>query len=139
MPQNSSAPGWAARLLLVEDDPADRELIRRALQDGPVAVELVCASDGQEALDYLLRQGLYENSREARRPDLVLLDLNMPRLNGFQVLAQLRKYAELDRIPVVVLSAYRDVDRHARGLDAVSVLRKPPSVRELVSVLRTHC
>ena len=89
------------------------------------------ARDGAEALLLL--------ARATELPCLILLDLMMPVMDGATFREAQRRDPRLAAIPVVVLSAYRDLERHASSLDAVSVLRKPPSVRELVSVLRTHC
>ncbi|HZJ53959.1 MAG TPA: response regulator [Myxococcaceae bacterium] len=116
-------------VLVVEDDIDIRQALIEILEDH--GFHAVGASDGAEALDFLLRA-----------PDLpcvILLDLMMPVMDGAAFREAQRREPRLASIPVVVLSAYWDVDRHADGLDAVSVLRKPPSVRELVNVLQTHC
>ena len=78
-------------------------------------------------------------ARATELPCLILLDLMMPVMDGASFREAQRSDPRLASIPVVVLSAYRDPERHAGALDAVTILRKPPSVRELVNVLRAHC
>ena len=116
-------------VLVVEDDLDVRQaLIEVVVEHG---FEAVGARDGAEALILL--------ARATELPCLILLDLMMPVMDGISFREAQRRDPRLAPIPVVVLSAYRDVERHASSLDAVSVLRKPPSVRELVNVLRAHC
>jgi CheY-like chemotaxis protein len=122
-------------ILLVEDNPADVEIARRALRETGGAVELIVVRDGQEALDYLLRR-----DRDGwRSPDLILLDLNMPRLNGLEVLRQVRANAELAGVPVIVLTTSdrpEDVQQtYAAG--ATSYIEKPQDFGRFVEVLRT--
>jgi CheY-like chemotaxis protein len=137
MPATNFFPSSGAKILLVEDDPGDRELIGRALQEVGLQVDLGFAADGQEALDLLLR-GRCEDSASPRRPNLILLDLNMPRVNGYQVLAELRKYADLDRIPVVVLTTSRQQQDIARSYDlgANSFVSKPAEISLFNSTVR---
>jgi len=116
-------------VLVVEDDADIRQALVEILEDhgfGAVGVR-----HGGEALDYLTRAQVL--------PCVILLDLMMPVMDGASFRAAQRLDPRLCAIPVVVLSAYRDLDRQADGLDAVSVLNKPPSVRELVSVIHAHC
>jgi two-component system, chemotaxis family, response regulator Rcp1 len=91
----------ATEILLVEDNPADVRLTRLALQDGMVRNNLNVAEDGVEALDFLYKRGKYGG---VPRPDLILLDLNMPRKDGREVLAAIKSDGDLRRIPVVVLT-----------------------------------
>ena len=116
-------------MLVVEDDTD----IRQALEEiiGEHGFAAVGARNGREALDFL--------SRATELPCLILLDLMMPVMDGATFREAQRRDPRIAAIPVVVLSAYRDLDRRAVGLDAVSVLNKPPSVHELLAVLRTHC
>jgi chemotaxis family two-component system response regulator Rcp1 len=88
-------------VLLVEDDEDDVRLTREALRDSKVIVNMAVAADGEEALERLRRKGKFT---EAVRPDLILLDLNLPRVSGREVIAQLKGDAELKTIPVVVLT-----------------------------------
>jgi len=116
-------------VMVVEDDVDIRQALIEILEDHGFGA--VGARDGAEALNIL--------SRATELPCVILLDLMMPVMDGATFRQAQRQDPRLASIPVVVLSAYRDVDRHAAPLDAASVLRKPPSVRELVTVLRTHC
>lgn len=88
-------------VLLVEDDEDDVRLTREALRDSKVIVSMTVASDGEQALQRLRREGPFA---DAPRPDLILLDLNLPRLSGREVIAELKKDPELKLIPVVVLT-----------------------------------
>src|ERR1700677_1587070 len=89
-------------ILLVEDNPADIKITQRALRDRGLPVELLVVRDGQEAVEYLLRQGPYATDTNWRSPALILLDLNLPRLTGREVLQRIRGRAELKAVPVVV-------------------------------------
>jgi two-component system response regulator len=125
-------------ILLAEDDPGDQELTRRALESDVHQAELRIVQDGREALDYLYRRGKYENPALAPWPDLILLDLNMPRLNGRQVLEELRKHPDLARIPVVVLttsSHEEDVSR-CYSLGCNSFISKPAEMAPFLAVIR---
>ncbi len=90
------------RVLLVEDNPGDADLAKETFEAGKLHVEIFVAIDGAEAIDYLLLRGRYA---EAHKPDLILLDLNLPKMDGRQVLAELKKHEELRRIPVVILTS----------------------------------
>lgn len=97
------------KILLVEDNPADAELAKENLECCKILHELDVVVDGVEALLYLRREGAYQN---ANRPDLILLDLNLPRMDGRELLTAIKADAELRRIPVVILTsstAERDV------------------------------
>ena len=95
------------RILLVEDDPNDIELTIGALRECNLANEIVIARDGVEALDYLYRRGNFASHPDGN-PIVILLDLKMPKLDGFQVLRQLKSDEELRFIPVVVLTSSRE-------------------------------
>ncbi|HVP59747.1 MAG TPA: response regulator [Myxococcaceae bacterium] len=116
-------------VLVVEDDLDIQQALVEIIEEHGFSA--VGVGDGSEALDFLRR------AREL--PRLILLDLMMPLMDGATFRQEQRQDPRLAPIPVVVLSAYRDLEAHARGLDAVSILRKPPNVRELVAVLRAHC
>lgn len=94
----------AGVILLVEDDPDDQELVKRAVGASAFAGDLRIVSDGEEALEYLYRRGDYSFVRNAPRPDLILLDLNMPKLDGRAVLSHIKADPELRSIPVVILT-----------------------------------
>ena len=127
-----------AVILLAEDDPGDQELIRRALQSHERAARLIVVSDGEAAMDYLLQRGCYEDPDMAPRPDLLLLDLNMPKLDGRQVLAQIRAEPSLRRLPVVVLTTSRqeeDIDR-SYELGCNSFVTKPLDIEPFMRAIR---
>ena len=111
-------------LLLVEDDPGDVRLTREALRDCGIACQVHAVADGVEALRYLRGEGPYAS---ARRPHLVLLDLNLPRRDGREVLREMKADPLLRRIPVVVLTTSDSADdvRTAYDLHANSYIRKP--------------
>jgi CheY-like chemotaxis protein len=104
MPSKRRTP---AIILLVEDNPADQELIRRAAKEAAFGKELRIVEDGEEALAYLFRRGQYQAPAASPKPDLLLLDLNLPRVDGYQVLEEIRKDLNLCRMPVVVLTTSR--------------------------------
>jgi CheY-like chemotaxis protein len=122
-------------VLLVEDDPGDTLMIREAFEDNKVRNRLTCVTDGEQAMSYLRRQG--ENG-EAPRPDLVLLDLNLPRKDGREVLAEIKGDEELSTIPVVVLTtsqAEEDVLRSYK-LHANAYVTKPVDFERFIDVVR---
>jgi CheY-like chemotaxis protein len=126
-------------ILLVEDNPADIQITQRALRDSGIPVDLLVVRDGQEAVDYLLRQGPHAHNEAWRNPDLILLDLNLPRLTGREVLDRIRARKELRAVPVVVLTTSRrpeDVQElYAAG--ANTYIEKPQDFNRFVEVLRT--
>ncbi|OHB25986.1 MAG: response regulator [Desulfuromonadaceae bacterium GWC2_58_13] len=122
-------------ILLVEDNPADVRLTIEALKEGKVINNLHVAKDGVVALDILYRRPPYENSV---RPDLILLDLNLPRKDGREVLAVIKSEETLKRIPVVVLTtskAEEDVLR-SYGLHANCYISKPVDLDQFIKVIR---
>ena len=124
----------AAEILLVEDDPADVELTQETMASAKVMINLHVVGDGVEALDFLRRQGKY---REARRPDLILLDLNLPRMDGRTFLSELKADNQLKTIPVVVLTtsqAEEDIVRSYR-LGANCYITKPVGLKEFARVV----
>ncbi len=124
-----------AVVLLVEDDLGDQIITREAFKGLKVPHELRVVPDGKEALDYLYRQGDYQG---APRPDLILLDLNMPRVNGQQVAARIHSDPRLRRIPIVVLTTSRrqeDVLR-AYGQGVTSFISKPLDFEHFMATVR---
>ncbi|MBR7833434.1 response regulator [Actinospica durhamensis] len=122
-------------VLLVEDDPADELITREAFADNKIGNTLHVVRDGQEALDFLFRRGAHT---AAVRPDLILLDLNLPKYDGREVLQQIKTDVDLSSIPVVVLttsSAEEDVLRSYR-LHANAYVTKPVDLDQFVSAIR---
>ncbi len=123
-------------ILLVEDSPGDVRLTREALAEGKIRTNLHVASDGEQALDFLYRRGAFA---DAVRPDLIMLDLNLPRVDGREVLADIKADEGLRRIPVVVLTtsaADEDVHR-VYGLNANSYIVKPVDFDQFMRVVRS--
>lgn len=122
-------------ILLVEDEPADANLVRAALKENKVFCNLHHVTDGVEALDFLRREG--ESNRTAPRPDLILLDLNMPRMNGCEFLSIVKSDEALAAIPIVVLTtsdAERDVSA-AYKLGASSYITKPVDMERFIAAI----
>ncbi|MEU1215479.1 response regulator [Streptomyces sp. NPDC005791] len=122
-------------VLLVEDDPGDELMTREAFEDNKIRNTLHVVRDGQEALDFLYRQGEYA---DAPRPDLVLLDLNLPKYDGRQVLERIKTDPEMALIPVVVLttsSAEEDILRSYK-LHANAYVTKPVDLEQFIGAVR---
>jgi CheY-like chemotaxis protein len=127
--------GRVLSVLLVDDDEGDLLMIQEALDSGTGAHEIHVAHDGQEALEFLRQQGRF---RDAPRPDLVLLDLNMPRMDGRQVLAAVKADEKLRKIPIVVLTTSRapaDITS-SYDLHANAYVTKPMSLDDLTAVVK---
>jgi CheY-like chemotaxis protein len=130
-----SGGGRPIEILLVEDSPDDATLTIEALKEGKVRNHVHLAEDGVEALAFLRREGPRAN---APRPDLVLLDLNLPKKNGWEVLAEIKDDANLRRIPVVIMTTSDDqkhVDE-AYDLHANCYVTKPIDVDEFIGAVR---
>ena len=126
-------------ILLVEDDPAHAEIVRRNLESSHLANRLVCVTDGQAALDYLYHQEEYSDFEIAPRPGIVLLDLRLPKVDGLEVLATIKSDPDLSAIPVVILttsSAEADMVK-AYGSHANSYLVKPVDFRQFSALMET--
>ena len=121
-------------VLLVEDNETDAELTLGALKQGKLANSIHHVKDGEEAMRYLLRQGEFS---ESVRPDLILLDLNMPKMDGREVLDRIRKDESLKQIPVVVLTtSSHDKDIHeSDGLAADNYIVKPVDLHRFFDVV----
>ena len=123
-------------ILLVEDDPADEQLMQQALKESAVPVSLNVVEDGVEAMAYLRGQAEYAT---ALLPDLILLDLKMPKKGGLEVLAEVKADEALRRIPIIVLTtsdAPGDIFK-AYGLQASAYITKPSDVKEFDRVTRS--
>ena len=137
-----SQPDRASRpitILMADDDEEDCELTRDALQDSRLANHMRFVGDGQELLDYLRHQGRYNGSDDAPRPGIILLDLNMPKLDGREALAEIKSDESLRRIPVVILTTSSDEADVLRSynLGVNSFVTKPVTFEGLVEVMRT--
>lgn len=124
-------------ILLVEDNPDDAELTRLALQDSGVLNEVVWVKDGAEALDYLFCKGDYA-SRGENLPQLVLLDLKMPKVDGFEVLHRIRAEDRTRLLPVVILTTSTEESDRLEGysLGANSYIRKPVDFDQFTRAVR---
>ena len=115
----------------------DQELIKRGFMEAGIVGDIRVVNDGEEALDYLLRRARYTDAEHAPAPDLVLLDLNMPRVDGRQVLTEVRSRDSLKCLPVVVMttSSHGDDIRHSYECGANSYITKPVTFPKLVEVV----
>ena len=132
---SAAALGRPVEILLVEDNPGDVDLTRETLQDSKLLNHMNVVGNGVEAMAYLRRQGKYA---EATRPDLVLLDLNLPKKDGREVLAEVKADERLRRIPVVVLttsSAEKDI-LETYDLHANCYITKPVNLDQFSAVVR---
>lgn len=132
----ASGAGRPIEILLVEDNPGDVRLTEEALREGKVVNHLSVAADGVEALAFLRREGANANQP---RPDLVLLDLNLPRKDGREVLSEIKSDPDLRRIPVVVLTtskAEEDVLR-SYNLHANCYITKPVDLDQFIRVVKS--
>lgn len=129
--------GRPAKVLLVEDNPADQKLTLRALKKGKVQTKLYIVQDGEEAIDFLYNRGIFADKDENPRPDLILLDINLPKIDGKEVLKEIRSNDDLKAIPVIMLttsSAERDViDSYKLGVNAY--ISKPVKADEFYNVV----
>lgn len=128
-------------ILLVEDDPDDAFMVGRALQQVGIANPLVVMRDGEQAVQYLQGEGAYGDRTQFPIPQLILLDLHLPGIDGFQVLTWLRQESKMRHLPVVVLtsSTYSPDVKRAYQLGANSFLTKPTDFMELVAELKARC
>jgi len=123
-------------ILLIEDSPGDIRLVQEALKEGKLHNRLFIVRDGVEGLDFLLRRNQYQ---EAVRPDLILLDLNMPKKDGREVLAEIKQHEDLRRIPVVILTtstSEADILK-TYNLHANCYIVKPLNLDEFIRVVRS--
>ncbi|MFX1328110.1 MAG: response regulator [Promethearchaeota archaeon] len=125
-----------ARILLVEDNAADIRLIQEVLQESKIVQSLDVVRDGIEIIEFLKKRGKYSN---VNRPNLILLDLNLPKRNGFQVLEEIKKDEELKRIPVVILtvSDARDDLIRAYNLHANCYIIKPLEMKQFYKIVNS--
>ena len=135
MPEREGAAP-PVEILLVEDNPGDVRLTKEALKEGKVYNNLHWAKDGVEALEFLKREGKHAN---APRPDIILLDLNLPKKDGREVLAVIKRDAELKQIPVVVLTTSKAEEDVLKSyeLHANCYVTKPVDLDQFIHVVRS--
>jgi CheY-like chemotaxis protein len=123
-------------VLLVEDNPGDVNLTREAMENSKIHIALHAVSDGVEAMAFLRQAGKYA---EAPRPDLVLLDLNLPKKDGKEVLAEIKADPDLKRIPVVILTISKDEEDILKSynLHANCYITKPIELNQFIKVVKT--
>ena len=123
-------------ILLVEDNPGDADLAREALMDSKLNNNLFTVDDGVKAMDYLHKRGEY---MDAVRPDLILLDLNLPRKDGREVLAEIKTHPDLKRIPVVILTTSRAEEDVLKtyNLHANCYITKPINLDQFIHVVQS--
>lgn len=125
-------------ILLVEDNPSDIALTRRALEKSAIRNDLVVAEDGQEALDYLFCSGAHAGRNAGDMPVLILLDLNMPRVDGLEFLRRIRADGRTRRLPVVILTSSSEERDIAASYDlgTNSYIRKPVDFHQFAEVIK---
>jgi len=125
-------------ILLVEDNPNDIELTKRALTKANILNTLVIAEDGAEALDYLFYTGKYAGRSPCTQPQVILLDLKLPRVDGLEVLKQLRNCKQTSLLPVVILTSSKEESDLMSGysLGANSYIRKPVSFNQFAEAIK---
>jgi chemotaxis family two-component system response regulator Rcp1 len=135
-PMMNGAEGTPIEILLVEDNPDDADLTLDALRDGRIRNRVTVLDDGVEAMAYLRRQGRHA---AAVRPDLILLDLNLPRKNGREVLAEIKQDPSLRRIPVVIMTSSDDEKDilAAYNLYVNCYVTKPVDLDQFIKVVKT--
>jgi CheY-like chemotaxis protein len=128
--------GRDLNILLVEDNEGDIRLIREAFSERCINYDFSLARDGEEALNYLYRR---EEFKEAVKPDIILLDINLPKINGFEILQKIKEDPELRRIPVIIISSSSSQEHIYRSYDlrANSYLTKPSDFDEYIDVVKT--
>lgn len=126
-------------ILLAEDSPEDQLLIKRAFQESVWSWCLYVVSDGEELLDYLYHRNQYQDKKLAPRPDLILLDLYLPKIDGNEALQAIKADSHLQRLPIVILTASKaEADIHrSYELGASSYLTKPMTFALLVEAVNT--
>lgn len=125
-------------LLIAEDDEDDYLLIKEALEDVRLRNAVHWVKDGAELMDYLLRQGEYADPEKSPRPGIILLDLNMPRMDGREALREIKSNSDLRNIPVIVLTVSRAEEDILRSYDlgVNSYIRKPVKFDEFIEAIK---
>lgn len=126
-------------ILMADDDEDDRLMVKEAWEDSRLAIGLRFVEDGIELMDYLYSRGKYANEGSAPRPGLILLDLNMPKKNGFEALQEIKANPDLRRIPIIVLTTSKEEEDIFRSYDlgVSGFITKPVSLEGLAEVLKS--
>lgn len=126
------------KILLVEDNPDDVDITKRALKEAKIVNQLWVARDGEEALEFLRHQGAYQDPSSSPKPGLILLDINLPKLNGIEVLKIIKQDPELKRIPVVMLTVSKRDEDIVKSYDdgCNSFIQKPVNFENFVEVVK---
>lgn len=127
----------SVEILLVDDSESDAFMVQRAFQKANVSSTLRVIYDGEEALDYVFKRGTYAPPNAPKTPGLILLDVAMPRMDGFEVLSRLKQHPRYRRVPVIMLTTSERDEDVTRSYDhgACSYITKPASFPELVDAL----
>lgn len=125
--------------LMADDDPDDRMLTKEAMSESRVVNDLRFVEDGEELMDYLAQRGKYANPADAPRPNVILLDLNMPKKDGREALKEIKSNPELRRIPIVIMTTSQSEEDILRSYDlgASSYITKPVTFEGLIELMKT--
>ena len=131
--------GKPITIVMADDDAEDRRMTTEALEESRLANDLRFVENGEELLQYLQRQGKYSNEEDSPKPGLILLDLNMPRMDGRTALAEIKQNAEIRHIPIVILTSSKEDEDIYRSYDlgVNSYIVKPVTFEALVDILLT--
>lgn len=126
-------------ILLVEDNPDDAELTLLAFKESRLCNEIILVKDGEEALEYLFKTGRYADCRDKSLPSIILLDLNLPKVSGLDVLKRIRADENTDCVPVIVLTSSKEDEDilSSYKLGANAYVRKPVDYNEFVEAAKT--
>ena len=124
-------------ILMAEDDMDDYQLLKDAMLEAKADVDILLVKDGGELIDYLLHQGNFQKKKDAPRPDLILLDLNMPKIDGREALITIKSLPDLKFIPIIVFTTSRETKDICRCYEsgANSYISKPKSFNELLEIV----
>ena len=128
-------------LLLVEDNPADQNLTKRSIKKHMLNCDLRIVADGESAMDYLRHHGVYVSLDDSPKPDIIVLDLNMPKMDGRQVIQEMKSNPELANIPIIVFttSSYKKDISESYKLGCNSFITKPANAHEFMNVIKEIC
>jgi len=139
MTQEDNKHNAAINILLAEDTEDDIVITREAFKTVKIKNNLYVVRDGQEALDFIYHEGKYKDKQKYPRPDLIILDINMPKMDGFQVLEDIKQNCKYSMIPVIMLTSSKNEDDIARSYrsQAASYIHKPVDYEEFVKLIDT--